>query len=238
MTPADEIVDDRGAVVAVALAPAERLGASRVAEPAVVVAVVEVAQEDARDVGRLELGARHRAVPALVGPALAGEGGVEREQVRAAVGRGRNPSGTPAGAVAPQNAAPHTTTSSSSSTASTRSAANTCTFAGQPASCQAEPGDVGVVVAGRHQHRDGGALELTRQERDRVGGHGGVLVDVAGQDDGVHALGPSGGERTRERIAQAGPAAGRVAAVVGGAEHAVEVGVCEVEDLHAPDPPV
>src|SRR5436190_13839171 len=67
--------DDRGAVVAVPLAPPERLGAAGVAEPAVVVAVVEVPEEDARDVGRLELRARHRAVPALVGPALARERG-------------------------------------------------------------------------------------------------------------------------------------------------------------------
>jgi hypothetical protein len=65
-----------------------------------------------------------------------------------------------------------------------------------------------------------------------------VLVDVAGEDDRAHALGPSGRERARERVAQAGAAAGGVAAILGGAEHAVEVGVCEVEDLHVPDPPV
>ncbi len=65
-----------------------------------------------------------------------------------------------------------------------------------------------------------------------------MLVDVAREDDCAHTVGPSGRERPRERIAQAGAAAGRVAAILGGAEHAVEVGVCEMEDLHGPDPPV
>ena len=65
-----------------------------------------------------------------------------------------------------------------------------------------------------------------------------VLVDVAGEHDGADSLGPPGGERPRKRVAQARPAAPGVAAIVGGAEHAVEVGVCDVEDLHGPDPPV
>jgi len=97
---------------------------------------------------------------------------------------------------------------------------------------------VRVVVPGGHEHRHGGPLELACQERDRVGRDGGVLVDVAGQHDGIDALHPPGRERPRQRVAQAGAAPGGVAPVLGGAEHAVEVGVCEVEDAHEPDPPL
>ena len=65
-----------------------------------------------------------------------------------------------------------------------------------------------------------------------------MLVDVAGEHDGADSLGPPGGERPRKRVAQTRPAATGVATIVGGAEHTVEVGVCDVEDLHGPDPPV
>ena len=82
------------------------------------------------------------------------------------------------------------------------------------------PGDVGVVVAGRHEHGHLDPLELARQERDGVGGDRCVLVDVAGEHDGADSLGPSGGERPREVARrETRPAATGVATIVSGAEH-------------------
>ena len=219
-------------MIAAALAPVERLGAARVAQEVVAAAVVEVAQHHVGDSGRVELRAGDGAVGGLLGPLLAGQGGVDQQQVGAPVGGGAKRGHRRGVAIAGGEGRAPDRGRVVELVRLDRVAGEEVHVRRPLGALPGGAGQVRVVVSRSDQHRHTGGGEAVAQERDRVLADVVVLVDVAGDADRIDPGLASERERAGHGVAQLGPAADGRRPRLGAVKDAIEVDVGDVQKFH------